>query len=256
MQKNCLRNLLVHAVIFAVCFLTSCDTIASQKEVGKKYSNMNINQFIKERYSYDGKVIGSVDKYLDKASSMLGENKNRSIDDYTRKILKDGKSVIYPLSFNERNYRYLFKTRNEINEFCIAQHGTLFIHKVYNKNFSGLKESPTAEYFKAINSEMPDSLQTYDVFGNSYDIKVNKQMVASEASLKAILINQSSLSQIYQSAVKHFAFGQFICVSESNDVLWQVNVKPIAYKVESKYDHDLYVLISPIDKAVKNKLHQ
>jgi hypothetical protein len=240
-------------------FLISCDTVLSQDQMNNKYKGSDIKTFVKDRYTMSSSFakVNKVFGYLDKVSSAPPP---KTIDDFTYKILPDGKSVLFPLSFNDFNYHFIYKPSTEAQEFCKMQDGKLFIDKIYNINFQGLKESPLVNSIRAYESHDFSYSVSYDDIGSLFtgstqsftvDKSENQWSAAQAAVINAEMVNHSGLSVIYQNAIKKGAFGLYSCRSSKamHTVLWKIRVIPVYYKVDSPHDHDIYVLITPYEKT-------
>ena len=248
MQKKLILSLLLSF------FLTGCDTVMTQDQMNKDYGNYNINQFVKKRYAINQEGVYSTIERLTspigKAASLVTTSPHiKTIDDYTYQILDDGKSVLFPLSFNDYNDHFLFKPLNEAQEFCRTQGGVLYINKIYNINFNGLKENPLAQSKNAYNETQTGlSFQYIDIMGNDQTVTIDndfdKSLMAESTFIQSTKVNQSTISQIYQQAIKRNAFGIYFC-RKNDSILWKIKIKPVYYMVSSEADHDLYVLISP-----------
>ena len=82
----------------------------TQKQIASKYENTSIANFIRDRYAIrNHPFVSKLDHVFSTLHKVVGNTKPPSIDDYTYKILGDKRSVLFPLSFNKSNYRFLYK---------------------------------------------------------------------------------------------------------------------------------------------------
>jgi hypothetical protein len=241
-NKHRLHFLYVFTGCFLSLMLCGCQNIDSNAATATP-QNQTISQFVKNKYTSNFK------SFLD----ALG--KSGDINDYTEKLLSDGKSVIYRAFFTTMNDRFLYVPRNDIRSFCEAQQGRLTLQQTFSHSLNGLYQNPTTVFFETLNSNLPQEISVSTNFAgmtitNTY--AVDRQQMAAVSAFAASIGNTSPLPQTYVDAVKNGAFGYFRCIHNQHPI-WNIIIKPIAFKPEERNNNifstnTLYLLISPVEQ--------